>query len=528
MLAVAAVAFALAVAGCSGSASTSADHIPVSGGTAVKAEGPLGVPTDIFPYTADNSEPNIADLQYLLYRPLYWFGDNSQPTVNNSLSMANPPVFHGTQVTITLKHYMWSNGTPVTTQDVMFWLNMELAVPDDYGGYSGFPANVRDIKAVSPTKLTMTMDKPYSATWFLYNDLSQVTPMPAAWDRTASGRSSCATTVTDCGAVYNYLNGQSNRPATYAASPIWGIVDGPWKLSAFSSDGHLTFVPNKSYSGPVKPKLAAFKEVPFTSDTAEYNVLRGTGTGGQKIDVGYLPSVDAPQRPAGAAVGANPVSGYTLALWYPWSISYYAVNFLSTTGNAPVIRQLYFRQALAYLMNQAAVISGPLRGYGAVTVGPVPATPVTSFLSPQGEKGDPYPYNPGKARSLLASHGWTVRPDGVSTCANPRLCGPGIAKGQGLSFIFPYTTGLAWFALEMAQLKSSAALVGIRLNLRPAPFNEVGSLAGNCVITKASCDWDMADWGGWGFGPDYLPTGEAAFMWGRLPTPADTATRPTT
>ena len=25
----------------------------------------------------------------------------------------------------------------------------------------------------------------------------------------------------------------------------------------------MTFVPNKSYSGPVKPKLAAFEEVPF-------------------------------------------------------------------------------------------------------------------------------------------------------------------------------------------------------------------------------------------------------------------------
>ena len=38
--------------------------------------------------------------------------------------MANPPVFQGAKVTITLKHYMWSNGSPVTAQDVMFWLNM--------------------------------------------------------------------------------------------------------------------------------------------------------------------------------------------------------------------------------------------------------------------------------------------------------------------------------------------------------------------------------------------------------------------
>ena len=41
----------------------------------------------------------------------------------------------------------------------------------------------------------MTMNKAYSPTWFLYNDLSQITPMPATWDRTASGPSSCATNV---------------------------------------------------------------------------------------------------------------------------------------------------------------------------------------------------------------------------------------------------------------------------------------------------------------------------------------------
>ena len=307
---------------------------------------------------------------------------SAQPTVNNSLSLANPPSFSGTKVTITLKHYMWSNGTPVTAQDVKFWLDMLLAVPQDWGLGNGFPQNVKDITVVSPTTLTMVMDKAYSPTWFQYNELSQVTPMPAAWDRTASGPSSCDTTVSDCAAVYNYLSDQSKDLAGYATSPIWSIVDGPWKLSAFNADGHITFVPNKSYSGPVKPKLAAFEEVPFTTDTAEYDVLRSPSAS-TKIDYGYLPPQNAPSKPAGATVGANPVPGYTLAPLYAWGIGYYTVNFQSTTGNGPIIRQLYFRQALASLMNQTAVIEGPLRGYGVLTVGPVGSTPATEFLSPQ-------------------------------------------------------------------------------------------------------------------------------------------------
>jgi peptide/nickel transport system substrate-binding protein len=491
-------------------------NTPLMGGTAVRAEGPSGTPNYIFPYTTALSQPNGPEFQNLMYRPLYWFGQGTQPTVNNSLSLANPPVFNGKNVTFTLKRYMWSNGSRVTAQDVVFWLNMELALPADYGAYSGFPANVSNIRAVGSAELTMTMDQAYSPTWFLYNDLSQITPMPAAWDRTASGRSSCATTVKDCVAVYGYLNGQAKDMSTYATSPIWGVVDGPWRLSAFNADGHVTFVPNKSYSGPVKPRLAAFEEVPFTSDAAEYDVLQAPSSS-TKIDVGYLPYQDAPVKPAGAAVGANPLAakGYTLAPpYFPWGISYYVLNFQSTTGNGAIIKQLYFRQALAYLTNQAAVISGPLRGYGAATVGPVPVTPVTPFLSPQGRRGDPFPYSPAKARSLLAGHGWTVVPNGVSTCADPGRCGPGIKKGQGLSFTFPYVSGLSWIASEMTQLQSSAASAGIKLNLQPEPFNEVAALSGNCVVTKTPCNWDFGAGIGWSYSPDYLPTGETLFLCG--------------
>jgi peptide/nickel transport system substrate-binding protein len=491
---------------------------PVTGGTAVYVLPSNSAPNYVFPFDSPvyNTQSNIFYLQMLMYRPLYWFGNGDQPTLNPSLSLANAPTFNGTKVTITLKHYLWSNGTQVTADDVVFWLNMMLAVPQDFGAYSGFPANVKDIKAVSPTELTMTMDKAYASTWFLYNDLSQVTPMPTAWDRTASGPSHCDTTVSDCAAVYSYLNKQALDLTGYVGSPIWSIVDGPWKLSAFNADGHITFVPNKSYSGPIKPKLAAFEEVPFTTDAAEYDVLRSPSSS-TKIDVGYLPSQDAPAKPANSAVGANPLSGYTLAPLYVWGINYYVVNYQSSVGDhAAVIKQLYFRRALEYLMNQAAMVAGPLRGYGTETVGPVPDTPVTEFLSPRGKEGTRFPFSLAQAKSLLASHGWSVEIGGVAACTDPARCGSGITAGTYLSFNFPYAVGSASFSSEMSQLKSNAAAVGIKLNLEPETFTQVADLAsGNCVVAKISCNWDFADWGGgWAFGPDYLPTGEQLFRCG--------------
>ncbi|HLN70425.1 MAG TPA: ABC transporter substrate-binding protein [Streptosporangiaceae bacterium] len=522
MLAAGVAALALAAAGCSSStsSSTSAASTPITGGTAVMAEAPQYPPTYIFPYmsSANVSNVNLFDFQYLMYRPLYWFGTGDQPTVNTSLSLANLPTVSGRTLTITLKHYMWSNGTPVTTQDVMFWLNLEAAESTNFFGYTGFPANTSDITVVSPTELTMTMDQSYSPTWFLYNELSQITPMPAAWDRTAAGPSSCATTVKDCAAVWSYLTGQATHLASYATNPLWQIVDGPWRLSAFNADGHVTFVPNPSYSGPVKPKLAAFQELPFTTDAAEYDVLRSPSSS-SKIDVGYLPTQDAPPVQPGQTVGTNPLTGYALAPVYPWGIDYYALNFQSTVSDhAAVFKQLYFREAMAYLMNQEAIIKGPLRGYGTVTVGPVAATPATSWLSAQGRQGDPFPYNPGKAKSLLASHGWTVVPNGVTTCTNPASCGPGIAQGTALNFNFMYESGVTWVQSEMVQLQSNASQIGIRLNLVPKPFAQVISVAGgNCVVTKSPCNWDMANWGfGWSFSPDYLPTGEELFMCGAV------------
>ncbi|MGC1286452.1 MAG: ABC transporter substrate-binding protein, partial [Streptosporangiaceae bacterium] len=207
------VALALAMAGCAGSSSSTTGTTPVSGGTATWAELPSDIPNYIFPFESSEfiSVSNSSDFNQMLYRPLYWFGTGAAPTMNTSLSLAYAPTFSGNTVTIKLKPYKWSNGQAVTAQNVMFWLNMLQAVGDvDWGAYTGFPNTVvSNIKAVSSTELTMTMDKAYSHNWFLYNELSQITPMPEAWDKTASGPSHCSTTVSDCAAVYSYLNTQA-------------------------------------------------------------------------------------------------------------------------------------------------------------------------------------------------------------------------------------------------------------------------------------------------------------------------------
>ena len=141
-LAVGAVALGLAVGGCTASHAAHTASTKVKGGTVAWALPPGTAPDYVFPFmsSAYIGVYNVNTFSSLMYRPLYWFGDGAQPLLNRSLSLADPPRWSGNTATITLKHYLWSNGTPVTATDVMFWVNMLTAVgARDWGAYNGFP-----------------------------------------------------------------------------------------------------------------------------------------------------------------------------------------------------------------------------------------------------------------------------------------------------------------------------------------------------------------------------------------------------
>ncbi len=72
-----ALACALAAAGCAAAAAPNTGHIPTSGGTVTYALPANTTPNYIFPFTPSQyfTVVNTDNLQYLLYRPLYWFGD---------------------------------------------------------------------------------------------------------------------------------------------------------------------------------------------------------------------------------------------------------------------------------------------------------------------------------------------------------------------------------------------------------------------------------------------------------------------
>ena len=515
----------------------------MSGGTATWAEPPSAVPNYIFPFMslAFFSVTNLSQFQQLMYRPLYWFGKNGTASIEPSLSLAAEPVYSNSNQTavINLKNYKWSNGETVTAGDIMFWMNMMHANKANWAAYAPgtFPDNVKSITINSPTQLTFTMTASYNPLWLTYNQFSQITPMPAAWDITAAGGApasgGCSMTTyggtdTACTAVYTYLSktsgydpanpsGANNALNTYATNPLWQIVDGPWHLTQFDASGDVTMKPNPSYSGPVKATLAEFKEVPFTSDSAEFNSLVAGN-----LDFGYLPTQDITSPAKSPLVsGANNarLGGFNLAPLYLYGINYFPYNFNSSSdnGNAgKIFSQLYVRQAIQTLVDQPLFNSKVFKGYAVPTYGPVPVLPNT-YASPQ-ETANPFAYSVSKAKQLLTSHGWTVVAGGTSTCTSPGTgatqCGAGIPAGAALNFNLQYATGTTWITQLMNTEKASWAQVGINVNLSSASFNTVLGQAVPCT-GGASCSWAMENWGGgWEFSPDYYPSGEEIFQTG--------------
>jgi peptide/nickel transport system substrate-binding protein len=514
------LAIGVIAAGCGQPTTTHVGTTPVNGGTVTYALPANDTPSYIFPFAPGTvfTIVNLDNLQYFLYRPLYWWGDSGLPYLNEHLSLAYAPTYKGQVVTIRLKqNYKWSNGEQVTAQDVMFWMNLSRKLPTDYGGYvpGGMPDDISAVKTVGKFEVQITIKGKYSARWFTSNELSQITPLPMAWDVSGPNtKSNCAEVEADCPAVFKYLNGLSLNSSDWAASPIWGVVDGPWKLTSLSSTGTLTFKYNTKYSGPVgRHHISTFVEDPFTTEEAEFNVLQAGGA--QGLDVGYLPTVDAPVPPPGRAVGENPVTGYKMQPVYTWGLSYIPYNFNPVDPAVHIFDQEYFRQAFQYLVNQASIIQGALHGYGKISTGPVGDTPVTKYLSGQAKQGDPFPYNLGRSEQLLSSHGWHVDAGGVTTCQDAALCGNGVKQGAKLSFTMYYATGSAWVEAAVLQLKSNASLVGIQINLIPNSFDQlIVRVENGCgTATKpAPCQWELADWGqGWSYVPDYLPTGDELF-----------------
>jgi peptide/nickel transport system substrate-binding protein len=481
------------------------------------AEQPGVSPNYIFPETTSATQSIANNDQFinLLYPPLYSPAAN-QPEVDFANSIGNAPTWSAnhTVATVTLKHYAWSDGTPVTAADVVFAINLAKAMGPTWGDYAGptnFPYNLKSYAATNATTVRFVLSTPINPTFFVDNGLSEITPLPRqAWDKTSADAAVGTSDTTPAGAkaVLAFLQKQASNTSTYTTNPLWRVVDGPWTLKSFGGTSSPDiFVPNPKYSG-TKPRVAEFEELPFTTDSAEFIALRAGST---QLDYGYIPSEDLP---AARSISSE---GYLVSKVPSWGFNFMIPN-LKNPQVGPMLSQTYIRQVLAHLTDQSTIITHFLDGDGLPTYGPVPVYPKGNPFVSSAESKNPYPYSVSDAETLLRAHSWTIHAGGTDVCAKggPSGCGVGIATGTKLAMTILYASGSQIIQDSVDLFRSDAAEAGVTITSRSGTFNTVIAQIQPCVLPKdrgtPQCNWQLTDFGG--FTASTYPSGAGVFNTG--------------
>ena len=519
-----AVASLTALAACSSSSSSSSSsttttqpgaitqpgsvgEIPAAGtpsgtaGTITYALTPGGVPNWILPMptSATNSVYNVFNFEWQMWPPMYYAPSGSTPTVDPTLSVANPPTWSNGDktMTITLKPWKWNTGQTISSKDLQFTFDMIKAAvkasPSNWAPYvpGYFPDIVTSTSTPNASTIVVNLSKAVNPTWMEYDILGSVPIMPSfAWSKdSASGSTLDFTNPANAAKIFAFLTAATKSVSTYATNPLWQTVYGPYKLTSFNNTtGAFTMAPNTSYSGPHASPMSNYSGVPFTSNAAEWNAVK-TGS----VDFGYVPQEDVPQLPQLKGLGYN---YYGLPDFGNYFIAY---NFKDKTGNFDAVAsQLYFRQVMQHLEDQAGQIKAYFNGAGDPAYGPIPAFPKSPFL-PANAATNPYPFSVQSAMTVLKDNGWNVVANGTDTCAKPGTatgdCGAGVPAGTKLAFNLIYNTTPP-IPGQVEDLASNAKAAGIQIALSGSNFNFMIQNYNDAASPANANKWAMEDFGG--------------------------------
>lgn len=471
----------LTLAGCG--AIKNAAHSPsVPGATVVVAEAPQTPPSWFFPVinATDFTELNV-QMEFLMYRPLIYLTKNNRVDYARSLAShitVNP---QGSTYVITLgNRYRWSNGRPVTAQDVVFTVNLMKAAsqpnaPWVFGGLGsgGMPDDWQSVTAQGAHTVVVHLAHPANPVWFIHNGLSQVFPVPqSVWDKYPENMNKELQMILAAG----------NTPT----NPLYHVIDGPFKFLKWQPNEYWAFVPNPHFGGH-KASIAHLIFQYEASSSAQFVGLRN-GT----ISVGYLPPSMWNAR--------KDLTHDVLSSSYLFAMNYIAPNLNPKAPGSigAAFSHLYVRQALEMGIDQKGIIQALYHGEGVATDGPIPPKPATAFYDPSLET-PVYPFDPSRGKALLKEHGW-------------RLVNGVMSKGgQSLKLTMLYASGSVTETDLMQVLKSDWAREGIQVSLQSMPLNQVFGEVSQSDPTR----WQMGYWGtGLAYQYNYYPTGGSMFATG--------------
>ena len=185
-------------------------------------------------------------------------------------------------------------------------------------------------------------------------------------------------------------DGMMVSPAAFknpGSLPTHPVGAGPFKLTSYVPDSHADLVRNPGYWDASQIHVANFT---VQSITQPEQILAALESG--QVNVAYI---------AGNQVAAAKAAGFKIAV-----IPSEVVNELDIQTTTAPFNKPQVVQAINYAINRQAILQVQASGYGAVSYQPFPK----GFVGYSSTLANLYPYNPAKAKQLLAQAGY---PHGV-------------------------------------------------------------------------------------------------------------------
>ena len=376
-LALPAIACCVAVAtGCSSSSGSGAASAgsSSSGGAAAKG-GTLTVGSSVAPPTLDlTSNPAAAIdevLDYNVYQHLVQLAPNGQivPVLASSYQWSNGDK----TVTFALQpNVKFSNGDALTAADVVYSINRAIAPKSTYP-YAALMGKVTSVTAPTASTVAVTLSAPNNE--WLYQ-------------------------------LAAYSNGVILDPKAVGSIATAPVGTGPYKVTSFVQNYSVSLAANSDYWG-TKPALATVTFRYFTDSNAENSALE-SGQINVIDDLSNPPDVKQFEGNSAYQIVHGPTSGKIQ---------------LTLNNTAGPLSNVKVRQAISYAIDKQGILQTVGAGYGTVIGSDtVPGDPWYSASYAQA-----YPYNPAKAKQLLAQAGYpngfsttlTIPPYGYATAAGP-------------------------------------------------------------------------------------------------------------
>ncbi|NJK58480.1 MAG: ABC transporter substrate-binding protein [Pleurocapsa sp. SU_5_0] len=360
----------------------------------------------------------------------------------------------------------WSDGQPLTPEDVVFTYNQLYLNPD-------IPTGMQDVLKIGETGAFPQVTK------INQRQVKFTVPEPFAPFLGVTGASIFPAHILKETVEQKDESGNLKFLSTWSVDtpPEKLVASGAYKLKSYATAQRLVFEENPYYW----KKDAVNKDIPYIKRVV-WEIVESTDTFLTQFRSGSLNSVEVKPEYFSLLKKEEEKGNFKIYNGGPdYTTSYLAFNLNTGKQNGkPVVNpiksrwfnNLKFRQAVAYALNRQRMVKNIYRGLG---------QPQQSFISVQSPFYNPnlkgYDYNPEKAKQLLKEAGFKYNPQG-------QLFDD---QGNRVKFTLNTNTGNQIREEIGNQVEEDLEAIGIDINFKTINFNVLvgrmsGSLAWDAII----------------------------------------------